>query len=108
MASSRSRKPVQTSFIAKSVLSDGVERQIDFGSLPYQYGGAHAVLGRFMHLSGGEQNAVCEAWSTALERAGKTPDQILIYRLERRLTLDGRPPQRREELVHRCPRRPPR
>lgn len=98
---SRTRGPVQRSVIAKSV-EDGHETQISFGSLPYHYSGAHAVLGGFMKLPSSEKQEVCEAWATALERAGEEPESIRIYRLERRLRLDGRPPERREELAHEC------
>lgn len=87
---SRTRQPVQRSVIAKSVV-DGEERQINFGALPMHYGGAHQLLGGFMRLPPAEQDAVCAAWTQALSDAGRPPDVIRIYRLERSLRLDGRP-----------------
>lgn len=101
---SRSRKPVQTSYIAKFV-EGGRETQVDFGSLPYAFSGANAVLGGFLDLPGPDQEAVCEAWATALEEIGEEPEQIRIYRVERRLNLRGRPPERQEHRVHECERR---
>lgn len=98
---SRSRKPVQVSYIAKYVAADE-ERRVDFGSLPPHYSGAHAVLGGFMGLPVSEKKAVCDSWAAALRDSGDAPERIRVYRLERTLRLDGRPPSREEELVHEC------
>ena len=98
---SRTRKPLQVSYIAKYV-SDGIERPIEFGSLPAPYRGAHAILGGFTQLGSDEKQAVCESWAAGLAESGDVADQVRVYRLERRLRLDGRPPTRNEELVHDC------
>ena len=98
---SRIRHPVQRSVIAKSVV-DGEERQINFGALPKHYSGAHQILGGFIKLSTKEKAAVCAVWAKALSEAGDPSDLIRIYRLERRLRLDGEPPARNEQLLHEC------
>lgn len=98
---SRVRLPVQVSYVAKSVDSE-VEEQIDFGGLPPQFAGAHALLGEFTRLSPVEQEALCSTWAAALRQSGGDPEEIRVYRLERRLRLDGGPPRRREQMVHEC------
>ena len=95
------RRPVQRSVIAKSVV-DAQERQIDFGALPRPYAGAHQLLGSFMRLPPAQQDAVCAAWAEGLSDIGTPPDAIRIYRLERRLDVDGGPPARSERLLHEC------
>ena len=98
---SRTRGPVQVSYIAKFVAEDR-ERRIDFGALSAPNRGAHAILGGFTRLDPADQQAVCHSWAAALADAGEAPERIRIYRLERRLKLNGGPPAAREELAHEC------
>lgn len=98
---SRTRGPVQVSYIAKSVDGD-TERQIDFSLLSAEYAGAHQILGGFTQLPADEKDAICRAWDAGLREAGEPGTGIRIYRLVRRLRLDGRPPSRHEIFVHEC------
>jgi hypothetical protein len=85
------RGPVQTGWELTLVSADGHESPFPWSELPDTFHFRAHVLRRFPAMTQAERRDACDAWARAAREVGANPEQLLVHRVQRRVSTKGGP-----------------